>query len=45
MVSEFFQKIKEYFDKVFLISHNPMISQWSDTIVKIKKENNVSKVL
>jgi len=45
MVSEFFQKIKEYFDKVFLISHNPMISQWSDTIVKIKKENNISKVL
>ena len=45
MVSEFFQKIKEYFDKVFIISHNPMISQWSDTIVKIKKENNISKVL
>jgi len=45
MLSEFFQKIKEYFDKVFLISHNPMISQWSDTIVKIKKENNISKVL
>jgi DNA repair exonuclease SbcCD ATPase subunit len=45
MVSEFFQKIKEYFDKVFLISHNPMISQWADTIVKIKKENNISKVL
>ena len=45
MVSEFFQKIKEYFDKLFLISHNPMISQWSDTIVKIKKENNISKVL
>ena len=45
MVSEFFQKIKEYFDKVFLISHNPLISNWSDTIVKIKKENNISKVL
>ena len=45
MISEFFQKIKEYFDKVFLISHNPLISNWSDTIVKIKKENNISKVL
>jgi DNA repair exonuclease SbcCD ATPase subunit len=44
MVSEFFQKIKEYFGKVFLISHNPMISQWGDTIVKISKENNVSKL-
>ena len=45
MVSEFFQKIKEYFGKVFLISHNPMISQWGDTIVKIEKENNVSRVV
>jgi DNA repair exonuclease SbcCD ATPase subunit len=45
MVSEFFQKIKEYFGKVFLISHNPMISQWGDTIVKITKENNVSQVI
>jgi len=45
MVSEFFVKIKDYFDKIFLISHNPMISQWSDTTVKIHKENNISKVL
>jgi DNA repair exonuclease SbcCD ATPase subunit len=45
MVSEFFQKIKEYFGKVFLISHNPMISQWGDTIVKITKENNISRLL
>jgi DNA repair exonuclease SbcCD ATPase subunit len=45
MVSEFFMKIKDYFDKVFIIVHNPMISQWADSIVKINKENNVSKVL
>jgi DNA repair exonuclease SbcCD ATPase subunit len=45
MVSEFFVKIKDYFDKIFLITHNPMISQWSDTTVKIHKENNVSQVL
>jgi DNA repair exonuclease SbcCD ATPase subunit len=44
MVSEFFFKIKEYFEKIFLISHNPMINQWADTIVKIKKEDNISKV-
>ena len=44
MVSEFFIKIKEYFDNVFLISHNPMINQWADTIVKIKKEDNISRV-
>jgi DNA repair exonuclease SbcCD ATPase subunit len=45
MVSEFFIKIKEYFEKVFVISHNPLINNWSDNIVKIKKDNNISKVL
>ena len=45
MVSEFFIKIKTYFDKIFLISHNPLVNQWADSAVKIKKENNVSKVL
>jgi len=45
MVSEFFIKIKDYFEKVFVISHNPLINNWADNIVKIKKENNISKVL
>jgi len=45
MVSEFFHKIKSYFEKIFVITHNPMVSQWSDSIVKIEKSNNVSKVL
>ena len=44
MVSQFFQKIKEYFEKIFVITHNPLVSQWADTIVKINKENNVSKI-
>ena len=45
MVTEFFVKIKEYFDKIFIISHNPLVSQLSDCVVKITKENNISKVL
>ena len=44
MVSQFFQKIKEYFEKIFVITHNPLVSQWADTVVKINKENNISKV-
>ncbi len=44
MVSEFFIKIKDYFEKVFVISHNPLINNWGDNIVKIRKENNISKV-
>ena len=45
MVTEFFLKIKEYFAKIFVISHNPLLQNMSDNVVKIKKENNVSKVL
>jgi len=45
MVSEFFHKIKSYFEKIFVITHNPMVSQWSDSIVKIQKNDNVSKVI
>jgi DNA repair exonuclease SbcCD ATPase subunit len=44
LVSEFFVKIKDYFEKIFLITHNPMVNQWADSIVKIKKEDNISKV-
>ena len=45
MVYEFFTKIKDYFDKIFVISHNSIVSTWGDHVVKIKKENNLSKVL
>lgn len=45
MVYEFFVKIKDYFEKIFLITHNPLITNWSDNVVKIKKEENISKVL
>lgn len=44
MVSEFFIKLKDYFEKIFVISHNPLINNWADNIVKVKKENNISKV-
>ena len=44
LVGEFFIKIKEYFEKIFVITHNPLVSNWADNIVKIKKEENISKV-
>jgi DNA repair exonuclease SbcCD ATPase subunit len=44
LVGEFFSKIKEYFEKIFVITHNPLVSNWADNIVKIKKEENISKV-
>jgi DNA repair exonuclease SbcCD ATPase subunit len=44
LVGEFFIKIKEYFEKIFVISHNPLINGWSDKTVKITKTDNISKV-
>ena len=44
MVGEFFVKIKDYFEKIFVISHNPLVNNWADNVVRIKKEDNVSYV-
>ena len=43
-VGEFFVKIKTYFDKILIITHNPLVSNFADGIVRITKENNISKV-
>ena len=45
LVGEFFVKIKEYFEKIFVISHNPLISNWADKVIRIKKQENISKVM
>ena len=44
MVGEFFTKIKDYFEKVFVITHNPLVSNWANSIVKINKKDNISTV-
>jgi DNA repair exonuclease SbcCD ATPase subunit len=45
LIGEFFTKIKTYFEKIFVISHNPLISNWGDSFIKVTKVNNVSKIL
>lgn len=44
LVGEFFLKIKSYFEKIFVISHNPLINNWADSVVRITKVDNVSRV-
>jgi DNA repair exonuclease SbcCD ATPase subunit len=44
MVGEFFKKIKNYFEHIFVISHNPLIRNWSDNIIMIKKDENISSI-
>ena len=44
MVGEFFKKIKDYFEHIIVISHNSLIRNWSDNIIMIKKESNISTI-
>ena len=44
MVSEFFIKMKDYFEKIFVISHNQLINNWANNTVRITKTDNISKV-
>ena len=44
MVGEFFKKIKDYFEHIFVISHNPLIRTWSDNLLMVEKEDNVSRI-
>ena len=45
MVGEFFVKMREYFEKIFVITHNPLVNNWANNVVKIIKKDNVSKVI
>jgi DNA repair exonuclease SbcCD ATPase subunit len=42
LVGEFFKKIKNYFEHIFVISHNSLIRNWSDNLIIVKKDDNVS---
>lgn len=44
MVGEFFKKIKKYFDHIIVISHNPLIRTWSDNLLLIEKNDNISSI-
>ena len=44
LIGEFFLKIKNYFEHILVISHNPLIRNWSDNLIIIKKDDNVSSI-
>lgn len=44
LVGEFFKKIKTYFEHIFVISHNSLVRNWSDNLMMISKNDNISKV-
>ena len=44
-VSIFFSRVKEYFENILLITHNPLVREWSDNIVTVTKEKNISRLI
>ena len=45
LVGKFFMKIKDYFERIFVISHNPLIKEWCDNTITVKKDSNISTLL
>ena len=43
-LGDFFRKIKNYFEHIFLISHVPIIRNWADNMIVIKKDENISSI-
>ena len=41
-VGTFFNRIKDYFENIFLITHNPLVREWGNNIVTVSKQKNVS---
>lgn len=42
LINDFFVKIKKYFEKILIISHNPIILGWANNIIQVNKINNIS---
>ena len=42
MVGEFFIKLREYFDNILLITHNPLVREWGENVITVKKVDNIS---
>jgi hypothetical protein len=39
-----FDKVRDMFDIVFLITHNTLVKDWADNIITVNKENNISRI-
>ena len=44
-VGLFFDKIKEHFEQIWLISHNAYVNDWADHTIKINKNKGVSELI
>ena len=44
MVGEFFIKLREYFDNILLITHNPLVREWGENVITVEKVDNISRI-
>lgn len=44
-VVNFLRKLTTYFDKIFLISFNPLLNNWADHVVTVEKRDNISRLI
>jgi DNA repair exonuclease SbcCD ATPase subunit len=45
LVYDFFVKIQDYFEKIFVITHNPLVSNWGTNNLRITKQENISYIV
>jgi DNA repair exonuclease SbcCD ATPase subunit len=44
LVGNFFQKCSEMFPNIFIITHIPMVKDWSNKIITVNKKNRISSL-
>ena len=44
LVGNFFQKCSEMFPNLFIITHIPMVKDWANKIITVRKTNNISSL-
>lgn len=45
LLGNFLTKLTSYFDKILLISFNPLINNWANHIIKVEKIDNISRIV
>ncbi len=44
LLGAFFERMKEYFDNIFIITHNPIMLDWANHVIHVKKVNDLTYI-
>jgi len=45
LLGNFLVKLTSYFDKILLISFNPIVNNWANHVIRIEKNDNISNII